>query len=143
MSPLLTFNLKVGFTFSVLSCHRVAARLNAHELQTASDGAHHHHFTSNVVERHTEQSRVATLQAQEVTGDACARFHATLLHHHRFRCACGATGVYQYTCFRVVPLVYERFVIHRQSFLISKGMGMLSVKSIPVPKPCGIVIFGP
>ena len=38
---------------------------------------------------------------------------------------------------------YNYFCLHSWSPLISSGMGMLSVKSMPVPKPWGMVMAGP
>src|SRR5574344_1785884 len=98
------------------------------ELQTAHDGAYHHHLCGDIIEGHTKQSRVARLESEEVARYPRTGFHTFFLHQHSFRNSRGTAGMNGYLIGTVVPLFQKFFENHSLSPFISIGIGILSVK---------------
>ena len=65
--------------------HRMTTGLHREEPHSANQGPHHHHLTGNIVERHTQQGRVALFQSQKPTRDTSRSLHTPFLHIHRLR----------------------------------------------------------
>ena len=92
---------KINGTFPL----RTPFRLCADQSQSAGQGSHHHHFSCDIVERHTEQSCVALLQSQKIAGDTCRSLHASFLHLHRFRLARRTAGMHPDGITVILPFV--------------------------------------
>ena len=60
------------------------ARLHANKVEPPLYRPNRHHLASDIVERETEQGRIATLQTEKGACGASRVSHALLLHPHGF-----------------------------------------------------------
>ena len=95
--------------FQIDILQRVTTRRNRNKMEMALDTAHHHHLTCDIIKRHTEQSAVTRLQAQEIASNAGGVQHSLLLYHHRLGLSRGATGMHQHPVAIVIPFRKEIF----------------------------------
>ena len=82
----------------------MASGMCVEEFEVALDGTDDDHLTGDEIQGHTEEGRIAGLQAEEVTGDTGTIEHPLLFYVHRFGSPRGATGVDQYGGGGTAPL---------------------------------------
>ena len=75
---------------------RTALRFDGNQSKTTGQGSYHHHHTSNIVERHAEQCRIALLQSKKTAGDASRSLHAPFLYKQWLRLSRRPTGMHQH-----------------------------------------------
>mgnify|MGYP000041940713 CR=1 FL=1 len=134
------------------STSAMPGRLDGHEPESPHEGADHDHLPGNVLQGHAQQGGVAPLQSEERAGQPGACLHAALLDLHMLGRPRGAGSLHADGRTAVVPLVEEGLqggvdvgtggrghrLNHSFSPFIVSGLSMLSVKSSPVPSPCGM-----
>ena len=83
---------------------RVSAGLHHNQSQAPGLSPHHHHLTSDIIKRHTQQRCITLFQSQELTGDTCRSLHTSFLHVHRLWLTRRTTGMNQHHRAIAMPL---------------------------------------